>query len=206
MFLFFKKKTNNFGNSFHKMPKPILKEKQEKTISKYPLLKFLPSLPRVKRHITVFVLKCYNMGQAVWKSVFGHMRTVKAQISLLIHAAWSGPNRIIGYYRMFEWRAKAQMILWTGAGWAESVHFLHGQGIFSLDTTHIVCWKCWILTTVSCQSILYIKRLLLTLKIGSTLLLTCTGQGHRNQNGQKNLCMYNAPHGSEKIGTVLLDI
>ena len=47
------------------------------------------------------------------KRVFGHMRTVKTQISL--HTGWSGPslsaNRIIRYYRMHEYRAKVHDIL-----------------------------------------------------------------------------------------------
>ena len=47
---------------------------------------------------------------ALWKSIFGHMRTAKAQISLCIHTVWSGPslsaNRV-RYCRMYEWRAKA---------------------------------------------------------------------------------------------------
>ena len=29
------------------------------------------------------------------------------------------------YYRMYEWRAKAQMILWACAGKSESAHFAH---------------------------------------------------------------------------------
>ena len=40
-----------------------------------------------------------------------HMQSAKAQISLCINAVWSGPslsaNRIIGYYRIYKWRAKA---------------------------------------------------------------------------------------------------
>ena len=63
------------------------------------------------------------------KRVFGHMRTAKAQVSLRIRTIWSGPslsaNRIIGYYRMFEWRAKIQMILCAYAGWSEPAHFAH---------------------------------------------------------------------------------
>ena len=45
--------------------------------------------------------------------VFRNMWTAKAQISRRIHSVWSEPslstNRIIGCYRMYEWRAKA----WT---------------------------------------------------------------------------------------------
>ena len=50
------------------------------------------------------------MGHAMRKRVFGQLWTAKIQISLRIRADWSGPslssNRIIGYYRMYEWRAK----------------------------------------------------------------------------------------------------
>ena len=46
------------------------------------------------------------------KRVFGHMRTAKAQISLCIRTVWSGPsltaNKMIGYYRTYERRAKAR--------------------------------------------------------------------------------------------------
>ena len=53
--------------------------------------------------------------------VFGHMRTAKAQISLRIRAVWSGPslsaNRIIGYYRMYQWRANARMRPHACVGW-----------------------------------------------------------------------------------------
>ena len=53
---------------------------------------------------------------------------------------WSGPslstNRIIRYYRMYEWKAKALMILCACAGWADMriLHLL--EGIFWLDTAH----------------------------------------------------------------------
>ena len=73
-----------------------------------------------------------------FKRVFGHMRTAKAQISLHIGAVWSGPslsvNRIIGYYRMYERRSKAQMILCTCAGWSEFAHFAHAW-------RHIFAWR-----------------------------------------------------------------
>ena len=42
---------------------------------------------------------------------------------------WSGPslliNRIIGYYRMFQWRANVRMRLGACAGWSEYMHFVH---------------------------------------------------------------------------------
>ena len=45
-----------------------------------------------------------------WENIHQVYADSKTQISLCFHAVWSGPplsaNRIIGYYRMFEWRAK----------------------------------------------------------------------------------------------------
>ena len=44
-------------------------------------------------------------------------------------AVWSrlspSPNRNTGYYKMYKWRPKAQMILCTCAGWSKPVHFEH---------------------------------------------------------------------------------
>ena len=63
------------------------------------------------------------MGSAMWKRVFEHMWTAKAQISLRIRAVWSGPllsakkkkkkkkKKIIGYQRMLQWRENARMRL-----------------------------------------------------------------------------------------------
>ena len=52
------------------------------------------------------------------------MRTAKAQIRLRISAVWSVPslsaNRTTRYYRMYEWRSKARMILCACAGWSEA--------------------------------------------------------------------------------------
>ena len=74
------------------------------------------------------------MGHTMQKCVFSHMWTVKAQISLRINAGWSGPSlsayRIIEYYRMYEWRGKAQMILWACAEWSKSVYFVHPGRLF----------------------------------------------------------------------------
>ena len=70
------------------------------------------------------------MGCAVRKCVYGQVRTAKAQISLHIHAVWSGPslsaNRIIGYYRMYEWMENKGPVdnlhmyrmIWICAFWA----------------------------------------------------------------------------------------
>ena len=65
--------------------------------------------------------KLSNMGHAM-RTVSGHMRTAKDQINPRIHAVWSGPSlsankQIIGYYRIYEWRAKARMRLCACVGW-----------------------------------------------------------------------------------------
>ena len=61
---------------------------------------------------------------------FGHMGTAKAQISLRIRAVRSGlslsANRITGRYRMYEWRAKARMII-----------FAHAQDDLNLCVAHV---------------------------------------------------------------------
>ena len=68
------------------------------------------------------------------KCVIGHMRTAKAQIRLRIHAVWSVPSmsayRIIGYYRIYEWRAKTRMVRCASTGWYESVYFAHARRHF----------------------------------------------------------------------------
>ena len=70
----------------------------------------------------MWALTCENMSGGI-------MPMGKAQISLPIHVVWSRPslsaNRIIGYCRMCEWRAKACILLRTCAGLSESVHFVH---------------------------------------------------------------------------------
>ena len=57
------------------------------------------------RNINITIQACDYMSRAMQKSVFGHMQTAKAQISLHICAVWPGPllseSRIIGYYKMF---------------------------------------------------------------------------------------------------------
>ena len=98
-------------------------------------------------------INVWLLGLAKRKRVFGHMRTAKVKISLRIRAVWSGPslsaNRIIGYRGMYEWRAKARMILCACAGWSEFAYFAHVR-------RHFFAWrgsckelqvalKCWIL-------------------------------------------------------------
>ena len=87
------------------------------------------------------------MGHVLLKCVFGHMRTVKTQNGLHIHAVWAGPslstNRITGYYRMYEWRVKAQMTICNCAGRFELAHFVHVQRPFWLHVAHIMLLQFW---------------------------------------------------------------
>ena len=65
------------------------------------------------------------------------MQTAKAQSSLRIRAVLSGPslsvNGIIGYYIIYEWRAKARMKLRACAGWFDRV-----LRIFKGTLSHVV--------------------------------------------------------------------
>ena len=49
-------------------------------------------------------------------------------------AVWSRPSlstaRITGYYRMYQWRAKARMRPCAYAVWSESIHFVHASRQF----------------------------------------------------------------------------
>ena len=78
---------------------------------------------------------CLYMVHATQKRVFTHVRVTKAQLRLRNRAVWSGPslssNRIIGYYLIYDWRAKPRMILCACAGWFESAHFAHVRRHFS---------------------------------------------------------------------------
>ena len=71
----------------------------------------------------------YSKWAEPWENIFRHMQTAKDHISLHFHSVWLGlslfANRIIGYKRLYEWRAKAQILLCTCAGWSESAHFVH---------------------------------------------------------------------------------
>ena len=98
------------------------------------------------------------------------MQTGNAQISLCICAVWSGPNlstdRIIWYYRMYEWRAKAWVILCTCAGWSESVHFVHvRRHVFTWCSTCIFarCLEHWRLTRPDWNFFLYGKMLVFSI-------------------------------------------
>ena len=75
------------------------------------------------------------------KHCFGHMRTVKAQISLHSHSQILSADRIIGYCRMYEWSAKAWMILYASMEWSESAYFAHiGRRFFRLMWS--ICCVC----------------------------------------------------------------
>ena len=80
----------------------------------------------------------YHIGRAMRKWVCGHMRTAKAQISLRIRAGSSGPslsaNKIIRYYRMYEWRVKARMILCACAELSYLAHYAQVR-------RHIFAWR-----------------------------------------------------------------
>ena len=62
--------------------------------------------------------------------------TTKAQISLRIHTVWSelslSTYRIIGHYRMYQWRAYARMALFACMGWICAT--------FLLGAAHIWCY------------------------------------------------------------------
>ena len=93
---------------------------------------------------TLFV--CQDcMGRAMWKRVFGHMRTAKVQISLRIRAGWSGPllsaDKVIGSADCFNGE---QMPGWYFEHVEDdlNLHILHMvEGTFSLDLAHI-CKVC----------------------------------------------------------------
>ena len=66
----------------------------------------------------------------MWKRVFGHPRS-------LIRASLSA-HKTIGYYRMYEWRAKTRMIFAHVQG-DFNLRILHKfEGAFSLDDAHVI--------------------------------------------------------------------
>ena len=76
------------------------------------------------------------------KRILRHMQTAKAQISMCIRAVWSGPwlpaDRIIGHYRIYQWKANAQMRFCACPGWCVSSHFAHARRHFFLDSIHLI--------------------------------------------------------------------
>ena len=81
------------------------------------------------------------MASAMQKRVFGHIRTVKAQFSLRVHAVWPGLSlfaaRIIGFYRKFQRRAKVRRRPCSSTRWYESAHFAHARRhVFARHASH----------------------------------------------------------------------
>ena len=100
------------------------------------------------RHVTAYVC-CLgwfeNVSETMRKRAFGHIcGQRRAQISLRIRAVWSGPplsaNRIMGYYRLCEWRAKARMILFACAEWYECALCACSKALF-LMACRIYLWS-----------------------------------------------------------------
>ena len=61
-----------------------------------------------------YILSAYlSYGLGHTKMVFGHMQTVSMQSDQGIHCPLT---ESIEYYRVYEWRAKAHMVLWAYAG------------------------------------------------------------------------------------------
>ena len=96
----------------------------------YPLL----SRPMINY---INLLSLDYMSCAMQKSVFRYMQTLKAQISLCIPAVRSGPslsaNRIIGHYRMYQWKANAWMRLCPCVVWI----LIFWETLFSLGTAQM---------------------------------------------------------------------
>ena len=55
-----------------------------------------------------------------------------------LNRTFASTNRIIGYCRIYESRAKARMILCACAEWSESTHFVHVQRLFFRFTRPIL--------------------------------------------------------------------
>ena len=116
------------------------------------------------------------MDRVMRQRIFGHMRTAKAQISLRIRAVWSGPslsaNKLIGK-EMYEWRAKARMILCARAGYSESAHSAHVRRHFfawrSIVIPFASCWVEWKLIDKISRDVTLSKLLYLPFEKGSTL-------------------------------------
>ena len=81
------------------------------------------------------------MGSAMRKRfcVCGQRRCRSACTSV----QWSGSslstNRIIGHYRMYEWRAKTRTLLCACVGWSESTQFCAcSKALYLLDAAQIL--------------------------------------------------------------------
>ena len=75
---------------------------------------------RLRSNMVYFTIYCLIWLWSFWWTE-DNMEMLKAKISKHIHTVWSGSslsaNKIIKYYRMYEQRAKARMILCTCTGW-----------------------------------------------------------------------------------------
>ena len=90
-------------------------------------------------NINIFAL----LGCTMRKRVLGHTQEAKIQISRRIRGIWSSANRIIGYYRMYEWRAKARMLLCACAfcPCSKALFFAwHGPYIFAYAQRYVFLW------------------------------------------------------------------
>ena len=85
---------------------------------------------------------CDYLGRVMRNCVLAHMRTANSQISLRIRAVRSRPllsaNRIIGHYRMYQWRAHALMKFCACVGINLNMCILRMlEDTFSLDAAHL---------------------------------------------------------------------
>ena len=89
---------------------------------------------RIHRLITVYT---FHLNK-VWLIYWSHLAKTYLQ-AYADSEVWSEPslssNRSIGHYKMYEWRAKARMILCACAGWSESADFVHVR-------RHFFAWWC----------------------------------------------------------------
>ena len=67
--------------------------------------------------INIRAAPCENVSSAYTDS---EGRDQPVHLHILIRAFIVWHDRIIGYYKMYEWREKARMILCTSTGWSES--------------------------------------------------------------------------------------
>ena len=86
------------------------------------------------------------LGRTMPKGVFGHMWTANCLISMRIRVVWSGPllsaNRIIWYYKMFQWRENVWTRFCVWAEWCAFSHFEH-------DLRYTFAWRDPILNCLS---------------------------------------------------------
>ena len=100
------------------------------------------------------------------ENVIGQMRTSMAQITLCICTVRWGPSlsaiRIIWYFRMYEWNAKARMILCPCAVWCEFTNFAHvRRHFFTWCGLHIFCniWEDRTCQTIIMKTLVMLNKL-----------------------------------------------